>query len=67
MIQKAFINPKMMKWAREYAGFVGGYEEELPKQIRDKYESWESGEKVPSWNQLYDVSKKFNVPTAFFS
>lgn len=56
----------MMKWAREYAGFVGGYEEELPKQIRDKYESWESGEKVPTWNQLNEVSKKFNVPTAYF-
>lgn len=66
MIQKAFINPKMMKWASEYVGFVGGYEEELPKQIRDKYESWENGEKVPTWNQLYDVSKKFNVPTAYF-
>ena len=66
MVERAYVNPDMMKWAREYAGFTGGYEEELPKRIRNKYELWESGEKVPTWNQLNEVSKKFNVPTAYF-
>lgn len=56
----------MMYWAREYAGYVNGYEKELPKDIRDKYESWESGEKYPTWVQLRSISKRYKVPTAFF-
>lgn len=62
----AKINKDMMYWARKYAGYVNGYENELPKDIRDKYESWESGEKFPTWIQLRNVSKKYKVPTAFF-
>ena len=62
----AKINKDMMFWARNYAGYVNGYENELPKDIREKYESWESGEKYPTWIQLRKVSKKYKVPTAFF-
>lgn len=62
----AKINKDMMYWARKYAGYVNGYENELPKDIREKYESWESGEKFPTWIQLRNVSKKYKVPTAFF-
>lgn len=62
----ARINKDMMYWARKYAGYVNGYENELPKDIRDRYESWESGEKFPTWIQLRNVSKKYKVPTAFF-
>lgn len=63
---EAKINKDMMYWAREYAGFVGGYEEDLPKSIRLRYKAWESGEKYPTWNQLREVSKKYKLPTAFF-
>lgn len=63
---KAMINPAMMLWARKYAGFTNGYEEQLPNDIKEKYESWEKGENYPTWNQLRKVSKKYNVPTAFF-
>lgn len=66
MDNRAIINPKMMTWAREYAGFTGEYEELLPKYIKKNYVAWENGEKYPTWNQLQEVSKKFNVPTAFF-
>lgn len=66
MVAIAKINPAMMKWAREYAGFTHGYEEELPKEIKSKYKSWETGEKFPTWTQLRKVSKKYHVPTAFF-
>ena len=66
MVSRARINPKMMKWAREYAGFINGYENSLPKEIKDKIDYWENGEKYPTWNQLRLVSKKFNVPSAFF-
>lgn len=62
----AKINNKMMYWAREYAGYINGYENELPKDIKDKIQSWESGDKYPTWIQLRKVSKKFKVPTAFF-
>ena len=66
MVSRAKINPEMMKWAREYAGFRNGYEKRLPKDIKEKIEYWETGKKYPTWNQLRAVSKKFNVPTAFF-
>lgn len=66
MVTRAIINPAMMTWAREYAGFTEEYEELLPGYIKKHYESWEKGEKYPTWNQLRDVSKKYNVPTAFF-
>lgn len=62
----AKINKDMMYWARKYAGYINGYENELPKDIKEKYESWESGEKFPTWVQLRKVSKKYKVPTAFF-
>lgn len=66
MAAKAKINPAMMKWAREYAGYTNGYEDQLTVDIKGKYESWENGDSYPTWNQLRTVSKKYNVPTAFF-
>ena len=66
MTSRAKINPEMMKWARKRAGFINGYEDTLPKNIKSRYESWESGEKIPTWNQLREVSKKYCLPTAFF-
>lgn len=66
MVERAMINPAMMIWAREYAGFTGEYEELLPGYIKKYYKSWESGERYPTWNQLRQVSKKYDIPTAFF-
>ena len=66
MEKRAIINPEMMIWARKYAGFVEEYEKLLPEYIKKDYKSWETGEKYPTWNQLRKVSKKYNVPTAFF-
>ena len=66
MTTRAIINPTMMAWARKYAGFTNGYEEQLPNEIKEKYESWERGDAYPTWNQLRKVSKKYHVPTAFF-
>ena len=63
---EAIINPAMMTWAREYAGFIEEYEELLPGYIKKYYKLWENGEKYPTWNQLRQVSNKYNVPTAFF-
>lgn len=66
MVSEAVINPAMMIWAREYAGFIDEYEELLPGYIKKHYKLWEKGEKYPTWNQLRQVSAKYNVPTAFF-
>lgn len=66
MVSRANINSEMMKWAREYAGFIGKYENNLPDDIKLRYKSWEDGSKKPTWNQLRAVSKRYNVPTAFF-
>ena len=63
---RAKINPKMMKWARIRAGYVGEYENRLPKEIKANYKLWESGKRNPTWNQLAKVSKKYNLATAFF-
>ena len=66
MIARAKINPKMMEWARLHAGFTNGYEENLPIEIKKRYEKWENGDVAPTWKQLRNASQKFNVPTAFF-
>lgn len=66
MTARAIINPAMMKWAREYAGFTNGYEEQLSEDFKKKCESWEKGDSYPTWNQLREASKKYHVPTAFF-
>lgn len=66
MIARAKINPKMMEWARLHAGFTNGYEENLPNEIKKRYEKWENGDTSPTWKQLRNASQKFNVPTAFF-
>ena len=66
MIARAKINPKMMEWARLHAGFTNGYEDDLPKDIKKRYEKWENGDVSPTWKQLRKVSRRFNVPTAFF-
>ena len=62
----AKINPKLMKWARVRAGYVGEYENRLPKEIKANYKLWESGKRNPTWNQLAKVSRKYNLATAFF-
>lgn len=66
MVSRVNINPEMMIWARKRAGFVNGYEDELPKDIKSRYEAWESGDLKPTWTQLRKVSKKYCLPTAFF-
>ena len=66
MINRADINPKMMHWARIRAGFNNGFENHLPSEIKTRYKKWETGDVKPTWNQLRTVSKKYDLPTAFF-
>ena len=57
------INPKMLTWAREDAGYTF---ETLPKNLQKNFIYWEKGKKQPTWNQLCDISNKLKRPTAFF-
>lgn len=57
------VNPKMLKWARVNSGYNHS---NLPKRFQDKYEKWESGEKLPTWKQLQDISNTYKWPSALF-
>lgn len=57
------INPYMLKWAREDAGYTYS---NLPKQLQTNFPKWEKGEVMPTWKQLCLISNQFKRPTAFF-
>lgn len=57
------INPQALKWARIDAGY--NYSN-LPSKIKPNFKKWESGELMPTWNQLCDISNYLKRPTAFF-
>ena len=56
------VNPVMIKWAREDAGFEL---EDLPKSLHDA-RWWESGEKNPTWADLRNLAKKYKRPAFFY-
>lgn len=56
------VNPAMIKWAREDAGFEL---EDLPKSLK-KAEKWESGEEKPTWADLRKLAKKYKRPSFFY-
>ena len=56
------VNPAMIKWAREDAGFSL---DELPDYLKDA-EKWETGEKTPSWADLRKLAKKYKRPSFFY-
>lgn len=56
------VNPAMIKWAREDAGFEL---EDLPKSLKDA-EKWETGEKTPTWSDLRKLAKKYKRPSFFY-
>lgn len=56
------VNPAMIKWAREDAGYSL---EELPDYLADA-EKWENGEKTPTWADLRKLAKKYKRPSFFY-
>ena len=54
------INPEALKWARIEAGYDYS---NLPKKIKPKFNEWESGQTMPTWNQLCDISNYFKSLT----
>lgn len=56
------INPAMLKWARESAGYT--LIEELHRN--KKHEEWENGVRYPTYCQLKNLSKRYKRPIAMF-
>lgn len=56
------VNPAMIRWAREDAGFKL---EDLPKSLENA-EKWETGEKIPTWADLRKLAKKYKRPSFFY-
>jgi len=57
----AYINPKVLTWARERAGIPP---EELMK-VNRKYIDWEIGTALPTFRQAQEVAKKLYIPFGF--
>ena len=56
------VNPAMIKWAREDAGYTL---EELPDYLADA-EKWETGKKTPTWADLRKLANKYKRPSFFY-
>jgi Zn-dependent peptidase ImmA (M78 family) len=56
------ITPSIVTWARSRAGFSIGEAEKIFRKISQ----WESGETLPTYPQLEQLSEKFKVPVAVF-
>ena len=62
------INPEMLRWAREQAGYatVEAVAASLKRPAAD-IEAWESGTAFPTWRQLERLARNFyRRPTALF-
>jgi len=69
----AKINPDILLWARETAGFSAeevaleiGFKDTKKLSAEEKYLQFESGKISPSWNQLERFSRFFKKPTTTF-
>lgn len=56
------ITPAVVQWARERSG----YSLEDARRYFKKIAAWESGEALPTYVQVEDMSERFKVPVAVF-
>ena len=67
VVRATGINPAMLRWARERAGY--SVEEAASRIKRDPAEisAWESGEEFPTWRQFERLARNlYHRPTALF-
>lgn len=57
------VNPKMLIWARERAGYAGL---PVPGFSDEKLALWEAGDKVPTLTQAKTLAEKYHRSLAFF-
>ena len=53
------LNPHILRWARERAGFNPGYIARALKKDISIIESWESGASAPTYAQLEKLAYQF--------
>ncbi len=56
------VNPAILRWARERAGFSP---EEAAERFK-KFAAWEAGDSFPTYPQLESLSEAFKLPIAVF-
>lgn len=62
MVYRVKANPKMIRWAREDAGYEF---DELPKSLANA-PLWESGKVQPTWTDLRNLANKYKRPPVFY-
>ncbi len=61
------INPDMLRWARERAGYSVEQVAHRRKVSSETVQQWEEGESYPTWRQLEDLAHKdYHRATGFF-
>ena len=61
MKTKVDISPAILKWVMAH-----GQIDDLPSRTRGLLESWVSGEKEPTFNQIEQVSRATGIPLGYF-
>lgn len=62
-VERIAINHEILRWARLRAHYSIA---ELSEKVNKNYESWETGDSLPTYLQLEAISRKFKVPIAIF-
>lgn len=63
----ALVNPKLLAWAREQAGYTLETAVEKLKLPLQKLRAWEEGKKQPSVRQAENLAKKYHCSFSLFS
>jgi Zn-dependent peptidase ImmA (M78 family)/transcriptional regulator with XRE-family HTH domain len=63
----ALVNPKLLIWAREQAGYTLEIVAESLKLPIEKIRAWENGEKSPSARQAENLAKAYHCSFSIFS
>ena len=63
----AIVNPKLLAWARENAGYSLAQASERAKVPAAKLHQWESGDKQPTLRQAEDLAKKYHCSFSLFT
>ena len=67
VVRATGINPAMLRWARERAGYSVEEVASRLKRTQTEIYSWESGEEYPTWRQLEHLARDlYHRPTALF-
>ena len=62
---KAFITPNMLRWARNRSAETADSVARKVSVSPTRYESWESGDDLPTMKQAQNLAKKLKVPLGY--